>query len=195
MSMPCPSSRMQIHPSGPVTPSKEMVTRWASASCAFFTSSLMATTSSLISSSPMSLRRRARGWNAMLPFLAPTLTGSAPFEGAPETSCDRLDQHGRDRVAQLGPLIRWRTTENIAVVERLNAGCFTQADGSYLRRVNVAVTILRKVGDDRLAGTVAAEPGVLVIEHVAAVTHQIPATVPLEGMDAVLARPQHRVEL
>ena len=47
----------------------ESVTLWASASWAFFTNSLIATTSSLINSSPISLRRRARGWKAILPFL------------------------------------------------------------------------------------------------------------------------------
>ncbi len=50
-----------MNPSDPVTPSNEMVTLCASASCAFFTSSLIATTSSLINSSPISLSRRARG--------------------------------------------------------------------------------------------------------------------------------------
>src|SRR5438270_14038850 len=98
----------------------------------------MATTSSLISSSPMSLRRRARGWKAIWPFLAPTLTGSAPFEGAPETACDRLCEHGRHRVTQLDPLLRWGAAENISVVERLDAGRLSKAQRPDLRRVDVA---------------------------------------------------------
>src|SRR3954462_12799100 len=101
----------------------------------------MATTSSLISSSPMSLRRRARGWKAMLPFLAPTLTWSAPFQGTPEAARDRLGEHGGHRIAELYPLVRGRTAENISVVERLHPGCFPEADGSHLRRVDVAVPI------------------------------------------------------
>src|SRR3954463_5663396 len=130
----------------------------------------------------------------MLPFLAPTLTGSAPFEGAPETACDRLGEHGRHRITQLDPLLRRGAAENIAVVEGLDSGGLAEADRPHLRRVDVAVAVLREVGHDCLAGAVATEPGALVVEHIAAVAHQVTPAVALEGVDTVLAWPQHRVE-
>src|SRR4051812_8512974 len=61
--------------------------------------------------------------------------------------------------------------------------------------MDVAVPVLGKVRDDRLARSVAAETRVLVIEHVGAVAHEIAPAVPLECMDAVLARTQQAIEL
>src|SRR5229473_1949363 len=54
--------------------------------------------------------------------------------------------------------------------------------------MDIAVTVLSEVGNNCLRGTVTSKPAVLVVEDIAAIPHQVAATVALDGMDAVLDR-------
>ena len=60
--------------------------------------------------------------------------------------------------------------------------------------MNVPVTILGQVGNNCLRGSVATQPGILVVEDVLAVSHQVVSPVLLEEVDAVFPGLEQAVE-
>jgi hypothetical protein len=82
-----------------------------------------------------------------------------------------------------------------AVMKRLHPGRLAQTQGADLGRVDIAIPVLGQMGDDGLAGPVAAQLGVLVITNIPTIAHQVRARVTYQEMDAVLAGPQQRIKL
>src|SRR5882724_1954788 len=61
--------------------------------------------------------------------------------------------------------------------------------------MDVSISVLREMRNDRLRWSVAAKPEVLVVEHIPAIAHQVSAAVALDGVYAVFARLKQRVQL
>jgi hypothetical protein len=68
---------------------------------------------------------------------------------AQKTAGYYLGKHRRHGVAELNPLIRGRTAKDVVVAEGLEPCGLAQADGTYLGGMDVAVSILGKMRDNR----------------------------------------------
>jgi hypothetical protein len=59
----------------------------------------------------------------------------------------------------------------------------------------MSVAVLGEMGDDGLAGPVAAQNGVFVIKYIAPIAHQVRVRMTYQEMDAVVAGSPQRIEL
>src|SRR5882672_9390024 len=96
---------------------------------------------------------------------------SSPPECCQEAAGDLFGHHGWDRVADLRPLVGRRATKRIPIMERLQPRGLAWRDASSLCRVDVSISILSQVRDDRFRGPVTAKAEILVVEHVPAIAH------------------------
>src|SRR5688500_15372414 len=90
--------------------------------------------------------------------------GELFFEEVTEAAPDGLCERGRHRVANLSPLYAWRAAEYVIVRKRLQPRRLARSYRTRLRRMDVAVPILRKVRDDRFAGLIGPETRVFIVE-------------------------------
>jgi hypothetical protein len=106
-------------------------------------------------------------------------------------------RYSSDRISHALPpsqLLRPGSWKDEIDGRRLKAGSFFDGDRTVLPRTDVSIAILGQVGNDCLGGPVSTQPGVLVIEDVLAVSHQILTPVLLEDVDAVFFGLEQAVE-